>query len=280
LRRLARVSNAGRDVDVQIAWLRARRAELSVRQRHGQDWLIGRLEKELRKERARFQVRLDKNMPRIRESLETVLHRARRVLADVLPLPPADDTPFGALLARVAREHARRIRDCLEAVRAPDDYRQAHRARVEGKRLRYVLEPVADLVDADEVLAQLKRRQDSLGELQDCQTLSTAIASALPDAARARGRRLAELVRDGGLSGEQLREEEQGDVEPGLIALARRTHTRAQHAFAEVERRCLGPNVDALVSAIDRVADELERGAPSVTVPPPTVARTDDVALR
>jgi CHAD domain-containing protein len=285
LRRIARVSNAGRDLQVQIAWLRARRSELSVRQRHGQDWLIARLENQLNKEGARFRARLEKDMQRIHTSLDSALQRASRALADAPPPAqgapvPLDDTPFAAALALVVRDQADRIRDRLQAVQTPADHRQAHRARIEGKRLRYVLEPVADMIDANDALARLRRMQDSLGALQDSQTLSAAIAASLPAAARARGRRLAKLVRERGLSDRRLRDEERQDVEPGLLALARRAHTRAQDAFAQVEQRCLGANIETLVSAANRIADDLEQPASAIAYPAVTPMRTDDVSLR
>src|SRR5919109_4989742 len=69
LRRIARLSNASRDLQVQVAWLRSRKAELSVRQRHGQEWLIARLESARGKEDARFEARLEKNLQRVHIAL-------------------------------------------------------------------------------------------------------------------------------------------------------------------------------------------------------------------
>jgi CHAD domain-containing protein len=284
LRRIAQLSNGSRDLQVQVAWLRARKAELSARQRHGLEWLIARLEDERRKEDARFEARLEKNMDRVRAALEPALQRGSRPLADV-PGPaqrapaPRDATAFGVVLSSVVRSQADRIRLRLEAVQTPADYREAHRARIEAKRLRYVLEPVADLVDADDALRRLKRLQDSLGALQDCQTLSEAIAAALPAATRARAKRLAKLARDGELSDDALRDEDRHNVESGLLALAKRVHRRAQDAFSDVEHRCLGPNIDSLMSAIGSVTEQLDRSAPPVYGVPAT-AIPDDIAMR
>jgi CHAD domain-containing protein len=280
LRRIARASNASRDLQVQAAWLRARKAELSARQRHGQEWLIARLENERRKEDARFAARFEKNMQRVTTSLETALQRGSRSLADVTGVPSPQAISFGVVLGGVVRAHADRIRLRLEAVQTSADYPEAHRARIDGKRLRYVLEPVADLVDAEDALRRLKRLQDSLGALQDCQTLSEAIAAALPAATRARAKRLAKLARDGGLSDEALRDEERRNIESGLLALATRVHRRAQAAFSDVEQRCLGPNIDALMSAIARLTDALDRQTPRVLTVMPAADRPDDVVVR
>jgi CHAD domain-containing protein len=279
LRRMARRSNASRDLEVQVAWLRARKPELSARQRHGLEWLIGRLEDRRRKEDARFEARLEKNMDRIRAALEPALQRGSRPLADVPTLPPRDAAPFGVVLSGVVHTQADRIRLRLEAVQTPADYRDAHRARIDGKRLRYVLEPVADLVDADDALKRLKRMQDSLGALQDCHTLSEAIAAALPAATTARAKRLAKLAREGELSEEALRDEDRHNVESGLLALAKRVHRRAQDAFSDVEQRCLGPNINALMSSIASVTDELDRAAPSPLYVIPATVRPDDISL-
>jgi CHAD domain-containing protein len=280
LRRIARQSNVSRDLEVQVAWLRARKAELSVRQRHGQEWLIARLEEQRRKEESRFEARLEKDMERVRATLEPALQRGSRTLADVPALPPRDSTSFALALAAVVRTEADRIRERLEAVQTPADTRDAHRARIEGKRLRYVLEPVAELVDADEALRPLKRLQDSLGEVQDCRVLSEAIAAALPVATRARTKRLAKLARDGALSDAALHEEDRHNVEAGLLALAKRVHHRSQEAFTEVERRWLGANAEPLLSALEGIAQRLERSAAETTYPDVIVPRTDDVALR
>jgi CYTH domain-containing protein len=61
-----------------------------------------------------------------------------------------------------------------------------HRARIAGKRLRYLLEPIEALVpEGKECIAQLKALQDLLGDHHDTHVWLLALAEAAPRAPRA-----------------------------------------------------------------------------------------------
>ncbi|MGH7586719.1 MAG: CHAD domain-containing protein, partial [Gemmatimonadales bacterium] len=74
----------------------------------------------------------------------------------------------------------------LAGVLSLADRERAHRARIHGKRLRYLLEPFAASLEADTLVARLTRLQDDLGELRDAQALAELLARLLrkakPDA--------------------------------------------------------------------------------------------------
>jgi len=101
------------------------------------------------------------------------LARKLRTIADQLEDAPRDTrTVRWALEARVARRAARlasSLRDA-GAVYLPE---RLHAARIDVKKLRYVLEVAGTLVDARvrEDVAALTRAQDALGRMHDLQVL-------------------------------------------------------------------------------------------------------------
>jgi CHAD domain-containing protein len=166
-----------------------------------------------------------------------------------------DGEAAGAPTLRIAlgvqiASHARDLADALARAHSGDD--AAHRARIEAKRLRYLIEPVAgELAAAREPLAALRALQDLLGDANDLAVLAGELAAAAADAESARvaaaaGTPAPARRGDGGRS--------------GRAALARRIAARrlelgrrfehdwtAEAAFA----RQLGGSLAALVAALD-----------------------------
>jgi CHAD domain-containing protein len=89
-------------------------------------------------------------------------------------------------------------RQRLDAARGIDPPEDLHQARIEGKRLRYLLEAARD-VDADvpAILGHLKGLQDRLGEFHDAFVLSEMAGRALIDAARGRAEAAVEAAAGG-----------------------------------------------------------------------------------
>jgi len=108
----------------------------------------------------------------------------------------ASQTPhltFGQATAGVTELEARRLRARLSRIETEHDARRIHRARLSEKRLRYVLEPVAEQVrDAGGPVERLRSLQDTLGELHDLSSLSERLSDAEPaiDAVVRRRRRM------------------------------------------------------------------------------------------
>jgi CYTH domain-containing protein len=83
---------------------------------------------------------------------------------------------MGTVTARLAREQTGDLRTHVEAIREDDDPAVAHRARIEGKRLRYLVEPFAgDVAPIEEVLSMLRTMQDDLGSLHDLDALMVLV---------------------------------------------------------------------------------------------------------
>src|SRR5262249_26999087 len=67
----------------------------------------------------------------------------------------------------------------LAALRSSRQGREAHRARIAGKRVRYAIEPFGELGQAEDLVDTLKRLQDVLGELHDTHLLIHWVESRL-----------------------------------------------------------------------------------------------------
>ncbi|HEY2066481.1 MAG TPA: CHAD domain-containing protein, partial [Gemmatimonadaceae bacterium] len=154
------------------------------------------------------------------------------------------------------------VRRHLAAVRSIADQKEAHAARIAGKRLRYLLEPFAELVpESKQVIGGLQEMQDAIGELHDSHVLMGELAEAIMAAAADRARRLAATMLDDDedpTSDERAREAAQSDAEPGLLTLARRARARNRRAFAEVAERWLHGGADSLIAGARAVADRME----------------------
>jgi hypothetical protein len=141
-------------------------------------------------------------------------------------------------------------------VSGPDDVEHAHRARIEGKRLRYLLEPLRGVpgLGAREAVRRLKALQDVLGELHDAHVLEAELVAA-------------------------RREASGGPRPPALSAVARLGRSRRNHLHAELVKGAAGGDLVALAAQVKRVADGLEarRRAPVAPgVEPPARAPATD----
>ncbi len=207
LRRLASRTNAARDAEVQLAWLDRHASALSARGQPGLDLLRARYAGRTAGEGAEVGA-LVARYRRLAERLARRLDRFEgRISAERGP-------SFGEELALLLQAHLGELAERLASVQGSDDEERAHRARIAGKRLRYLLEPLRDhpQANASRAVRRLKGLQDLLGELHDRHVLGAEIAGALGSEARARAR--AEFAKVWH-AGQQLRAEEVGRPVPG-----------------------------------------------------------------
>jgi CHAD domain-containing protein/CYTH domain-containing protein len=173
LKRVADATSSARDTEVQLAWLIAREEQLEPAERVGAAHLRRRLE--LRKYDADRSLHheISRDLARAADSLTLSLPTyAIRARVD----EPPRIHPMSAALADLVARHAGCLRDRLRHVRSVDDQTLAHAARIEGKRLRYLLEPVCHTIEgADDVIADLKVLQNVLGEMHDAYVLSREV---------------------------------------------------------------------------------------------------------
>jgi CHAD domain-containing protein len=227
LRDLAAATNPGRDAEVQVAWLDevvptlapgARRGGTWLRERlaHRRDEAYRALEREVIHDFARLAARLRERLARLEVDLDEGAARGE-------PLADAARDRIG--------EHLASLRHHLAAVHGPQDEDEAHAARIEAKRLRYLLDPlVAWLAKLKRPLARLRELQDLLGEWNDTRVLAEEVTRALEEIEAQRARRLLEATL-AATAGESPPRSAPSRERSGLLALARELAARRHDRF-------------------------------------------------
>ena len=214
LRKLTLATNAGRDSEVHLSWLRNQADRLGPEDTRGLAWLIGRLEgrkyETLDTATADVSRRFVKVAARLRPRLAILCIEVRRGRGRERP-------SFRQVTGELIRRHAAELGENLKGVRTEENMEEAHQARVAAKRLRYLLEPlVRRTAGIKGLTARLKDLQDLLGNLHDMHVMSEEIASSLTALSRS------------------PRERPSG-AESGLRALERLAEEQAAAAFASFE---------------------------------------------
>ena len=205
---LADASNHARDFEVGLAWLEAQR-DLPPLSRRELSRLVHRLRHELRGATRTFNEHLSLEFTAVVNDLEQEL-MAR---AGNSPRPGPGNPPTRTVHAALVRAHAADLGAALRRVRTVDDEAFAHRARIAGKRLRYLLEHVTGNPEARQAVRRLIRLQDALGEFHDACVLIERLHFVHP-------------------------------------ALVQRTNARMTRAFARVERGWLGATTKRLLAVL------------------------------
>jgi CHAD domain-containing protein/CYTH domain-containing protein len=235
LRDVARATGASRDVEVHLAWLASERDALPPDRRAGADWLMARLERQRRKAEPKLRRAAHHDFPRLRAKLAPRLG----AYATTVRLDGVDTEPgFAEVTAQLVLEHAETLARHLARVRSAADEAAAHDARIVGKRLRYLLEPLAEELDGvKSALKPLRALQDALGDLHDTHVFRQEIDAAAEEAqAEDAG------GGDGGARG------------AGLAALAGALRARETAAFAEVEHAWLGGAAAPFLESVAELA--------------------------
>jgi CHAD domain-containing protein/CYTH domain-containing protein len=287
LRKLADATSAGRDAEVHLAWIEEQRARLAPRERAGATWL----EERLRARKSEFDATLNEAVSARFERLQVPLECGLGEYTMRVSLyGGARDLRFARALAGLVREHAAGLREELASLRSRDDERAVHRARIAGKRLRYLLEPLLEfLPDADPIIARLKTLQDALGAVHDGHVFAIELTAAVQEGAAAEARRVSRRVLAGQEASTTPGRKRRGDPQPGLLALARLLRERDEAAYAEVERDWLGDAAGPFFADVEAVARLLARRPAAgleierkylLSSLPPAVADTDAIEMR
>jgi CHAD domain-containing protein len=224
LRQLADATGPARDAEVQIARLRELRDALGDDARAVSMPLLRRLRRRMRDGYAKARTEIESHYPRAAHALERRLRRAE---------PSPDALPFRTVIGRLVATHAGGLRALLEHVPPLAAPRALHQARIEAKRLRYVLEPVRRMVPGSTVLVhRLERLQDLLGELHDFHVLEQSLAAVRPDSTTPRA----------------------------LPVLRRLVRERQRRVYTELTRAWLGPPAAAILGPLDLLTTRLGTG--------------------
>jgi len=223
LRRVARATGASRDAEVHLAWLARERDALPPEERSGAQWLMDRVERQRRKAEPALRRAVTRDFAGVSAKLAPRLGSYESTVH--LDGSSAEPT-YAQVTAGLILQHADELEAHLALVRSAADADEAHRARIVGKRLRYLVEPIEKEVDgAKAAVGRLRTLQDALGELHDTHVFQQEIAEAaggVDDAAR----------------------------RAGLASLARALRERETAAFELVEREWLGGAAAPFVASV------------------------------
>ena len=259
LRALAAATGESRDTEVHLTWLREQRTGMRTRERHGVSWLIDRLTARKQMVDAELHQEVVDDFARMHRQLGT---RLRCYTTDVHLDCPRLDPTLAAVLSDLVRQHAEELEHCLTAVRSTADQKEAHEARIAGKRLRYLLEPIAvEVESAADAVQRLKALQDALGDLHDAHVFSQELDIAVAEAAAEHARALATIVRNSDADGAGMRREQRRDPRPGLLTITQRLHERGERAFTQVHSEWLAGHAAGFFDAMRRTASEISRRA-------------------
>jgi len=226
-----------RDIDVQLAWIDQQADAFAAHEQVGVQWLRRRLEQQRSTTLAKLR---RKEAKRLRQLVDFLGERVREFC---LPADPADTahqpaSTLAAVTSDLLGTLLHRFEPELDAIQSIEDRSAAHAARITGKRIRYLIEPLRkELAAGGEAVAQLKQLQDVLGEFNDANQFEAVVAQARERAAARQERRFSKAVLKGKVLDEAwINRTRKRDPCPGLAALQLRLEARRDESFAEVER--------------------------------------------
>lgn len=250
LKAVVDATGAARDTEVQLARLAQRRADPKPHHRPGFEWLQQRLEQRLETEYAELRTTLAERFRLVHKPL-----RARLKAKRDDPQHSFAEVSAGLLL-EASGDFAVHCRNIL----ADTSKEPLHIARISGKRLRYLLEPlVVALPDASERVRELKVLQDLLGEIHDLQVFGQELAEASEEAGAARMRKLIELSLTQPLDAPELELARQQDERAGLMSMARELQTRQADLVEHLRARLRAGDAEELVTGVRLLARECAR---------------------
>ena len=253
LRTIARATGEARDAEVQLAWIEAQLSRHDWTERAGARWWAAALSE--RKESAYEDLRdtLVPELMKLLPKMQSDLGRFREERSLVGDRPRAR---FGERIARHLRAETSKLATALMSVRTIDDEAIAHEARIHGKRIRYLVEPLkGELDEAGESARALRALQEKLGSLNDLAVRTAALGAAMEAQALDRARRLAHAAT---MKESELDEPLAGE-EPGLASLLREAHAeKATLLTSIIAEYVQGEGLGAITGSLERLASVLD----------------------
>ncbi|HEX3554720.1 MAG TPA: CHAD domain-containing protein [Thermoanaerobaculia bacterium] len=254
LKRLAGATGPGRDAEVQLEWLRGRSSHLGSQQRQGHAWLVARLHGRRRDAYGDLLEEVDRYFPDLDGDLRRNLSVYRTKVFLGAGAPPST---LGKVTAGILRDQVAELEAHLAKVEQAEDQEEAHRARISAKRVRYLLEPFAEELEAGHLIKRFKTLQDLLGDLHDSHVLEGELADAINADTAERTRRILEITLVQSPDPARLRAERRRTREPGLLALARQNRERRDHLFATLEAEWLHGKADELLKEVAALGETM-----------------------
>ncbi len=259
LAKLIKSTNAGRDQEVHLLWLKRRieSGRIPALQRKGLAIVLAELTDHPDEP---SNVPIDRVLRRFASTRDTLYERFERPLR-VVQLDENDQMlDFASATGEILSEQAMTLRRRLKAVESVDHIEAAHKARLAAKRLRYLVEPIRSVVvGGRDAINRLKTLQDLLGDMRDLQNLESRIIEMIDDSVQVMADELVSTAR---------RERQVSAISANghttttqaLAAALQRVRTEERRLFESFQRRWLTANSDSFFGRIDRIVDQLAPG--------------------
>ena len=237
-------TNVARDAEVQIEWLTKEGDKLGEPGVSGANYLIAVLG---------ARQATTPTPETLRRAFRPLRRDLTKALSRLCLVDEHSSSNFVRATGRLIQEHADALKASLTAARSAEDADLLHRARIEAKRLRYILEPLQnELDDARPLIKRMKSLQDCLGELQDTRVMTEEISSTLENSALDEARKLRDLaLAEGELP------EAYPPQNPGLLALLKAQRTRRDRAFTDLAVAWTGNAAHAYFALVERFVEQL-----------------------
>jgi CHAD domain-containing protein len=254
LKALASSTNQARDTEVQLEWLTPQIDKLTSQQQIGARWLNENL----------ITRQSNSEAPSLEKVLEE-FHKLRKDFRERLTicafrLDPGnqEDRPtFLSTTGGLLVQQAKTLEKELSEIESVNDDEKIHQARISGKRLRYLLEPLRKEVPGTKALVKsMKNLQDVLGELHDAKVMNDELSSSLRSSAVDRARKLQEtLERE-----VEIPSEVDWDERYGLLELLRLSKERSHTLFEKANRLYQGDKGRSLFNRLEEMGRLLGDG--------------------
>jgi CHAD domain-containing protein len=240
LKRVARTTSAGRDSEVFLSWLDTQ-TSLPATEHAAQEWL-----------RIRLEAMRDAAYAQLRTQVLTDFTVLAQHLGQTLAVSRIKSS-HGEVMADHIRAQIARVAADLSRVHSTADAEAIHDARIQAKRLRYLIEPSSPrLPGARAGVKRLKRFQDEAGALCDGYVRRRLFVQLAEAAGAQQAREAIEAAH-----GERSDAPNEVDVIPGLHRLARRSERQVHQQFQRFQRRYLETRIQNLIEPFLRLERRL-----------------------
>ena len=252
LRTLARATNVARDAEVMIGWLKHEQRSIRVHDRAGFNWLLAQLDKRCEEAYAGLAHEVPREFGDIDGRLRAALELMENSRSETAPQPR-----FASITAELIRQYSTDLVEHLGDIQSVEDSKAIHAARIRGKRLRYLLEPLtSETRPVLAVIGLMKQFQDRFGALCDAFVQARELVQAVEVAGAEQARRRLARV---------LRFKHAGSVPrhvlPGLLVLAARLQSETRQRYAVAARHYLDDRIRSLRDQLESLAESLDRRA-------------------
>jgi CHAD domain-containing protein len=258
LGKLTAATNAGRDDQVQVIWLKQQLARKRIGQleQTGIRMMLEQFEAHRHDVAAGTLEAVTRDFAQIQTNLAARLHPDR----SGAPIKDTDHaTRFGQVAGQIVHTKITLLATQLGLITKPTDAEQCHDARLACKRLRYLIEPLRHECRATRgLLRQLKQLQDVLGDLHDLQVLERRVAAAIRSAA---GYFADHLISTAALATQRSqlgRSNPQLSTCHALAAVAQRIGSRQRALFQSLDKQWLAGNASDFFEQCNRMIDDLQ----------------------